>query len=178
MEASHRSNLPVKKINILAALVERTIFRKRAFRFLLFLLLALWCFAFSFDSLFNGSIEAAITYPFLKYIFHLVCHQLNEKSFLINGNYLMVCARCTGIYLGAFLTSIVALLYTKRTSLTLRWLYISMIPMLVDVASNTFHIYSYSKIFAFFTGLFFGSTVFIYILSTIENNFTDNLYTK
>ena len=34
---------------------------------------------------------------------HLICHQRPERSFFIGGRQLLVCARCTGLYLGAAL---------------------------------------------------------------------------
>jgi hypothetical protein len=52
-------------------------------------------------------------------------------------------------------------------------LYFSAIPMLIDVLSTTTGIYSYSKIIALLTGIFFGSATFAYILAAIENNFAD-----
>jgi hypothetical protein len=38
----------------------------------------------------------------------LVCHQLSERSFHWHGAQLAVCARCTGIYLGACAIAVVA----------------------------------------------------------------------
>src|SRR5262249_21355912 len=38
---------------------------------------------------------------------HFVCHQLQARSFHLWGTALPVCARCTGIYAGAAMTSIV-----------------------------------------------------------------------
>jgi uncharacterized membrane protein len=38
---------------------------------------------------------------------HLICHQLPERSFHLWDASLPVCARCTGIYLGASMTSLV-----------------------------------------------------------------------
>lgn len=34
---------------------------------------------------------------------HVICHQRPERSFFIGGRQLLVCARCTGLYLGAAL---------------------------------------------------------------------------
>ncbi|MBI5207960.1 MAG: DUF2085 domain-containing protein [Candidatus Firestonebacteria bacterium] len=43
-----------------------------------------------------------------------VCHQNFDRSFIINGLSLPICSRCTGIYLGAFLTYIYFLILSRR----------------------------------------------------------------
>jgi uncharacterized membrane protein len=43
-----------------------------------------------------------------------ICHQRPERSFFVAGTQLPVCARCTGLYLGAALAVPLALLITSR----------------------------------------------------------------
>ena len=43
----------------------------------------------------------------------LVCHQLPARSFQLWAHQMPVCARCTGIYLGAAVAAIVALPWTR-----------------------------------------------------------------
>lgn len=38
---------------------------------------------------------------------YAVCHRLTDRSFVINGRQFPLCARCTGMYLGAFLVFLV-----------------------------------------------------------------------
>ena len=40
---------------------------------------------------------------FLFAVGSVICHQLSERSFFIDGRQLPVCARCTGLYLGGLL---------------------------------------------------------------------------
>jgi uncharacterized membrane protein len=47
---------------------------------------------------------------------HLVCHQLPERSFHLWGAALPVCARCSGIYVGAAVASAVFGLARRRVS--------------------------------------------------------------
>lgn len=47
--------------------------------------------------------------------------------------------------------------------------------MLVDVVLVQFSAYDYSKTAALITGMLFGSVVFIYILSVLENSFSEQV---
>ena len=56
-----------------------------------------------------------IGYGFALFVYAIgsdVCHQRPERSFHLLGVQLPVCARCTGIYAGAALASIVAMAFT------------------------------------------------------------------
>jgi uncharacterized membrane protein len=47
-------------------------------------------------------IAAVVFAPDLVFpIGHFICHQRSERSFFFHGHQFAVCARCTGIYLGA-----------------------------------------------------------------------------
>lgn len=48
----------------------------------------------------------------LKYIGSFVCHQMAEKTFQVGGQFLPLCARCTGIYSG-FLLGIIYQIVTR-----------------------------------------------------------------
>ncbi len=47
----------------------------------------------------------AVVFP----IGHFICHQRPERSFFFHGHQLAVCARCTGLYLGAALAAPLAI---------------------------------------------------------------------
>ena len=47
---------------------------------------------------------------------HLICHQLPARSFHLWGASLPVCARCTGIYLGASLAAVALTVARRRSS--------------------------------------------------------------
>src|SRR3954465_2024069 len=42
---------------------------------------------------------------------HFICHQRPERTFFVHGQQMPVCARCTGLYLGAALAAPLALLF-------------------------------------------------------------------
>lgn len=146
---------------------------KTFLRSIIFILLLLWCTGFSLNVIFPHSTYSMVTYPILKRLYATVCHQRPEKTFFISGNRFLVCARCTGIYFGALVISLLSIFFFRKISFGIKLLYVSMVPMLADVVMTTLGIYSYVKLISFVTGLFFGSVVFIYILAAIENNFVD-----
>ncbi len=120
-----------------------------------------------------GRNEIGTTFFFTDKIYSLVCHQDNAKSFFIGGHKLEVCARCTGIYMGAVLFSIAALFFNRLRPRDKKWLLYSMIPMAADVILYSIGIYNYSKWIAFSTGLILGSISILYIFTGIEEYFFD-----
>ena len=143
---------------------------KRIIRTILFILIFIWCFGFLSPIFYSLNHFAVITYPFTKKIYSIVCHQINKKSFTINGEKLLVCARCTGIYLGAFSASFISIFYFPDEIKGIELFLISLIFILTDVLLTTAGVYHYSKYLAMATGLFFGSVSFVYILNVVENN--------
>jgi uncharacterized membrane protein len=62
-----------------------------------------------------------------------ICHRLPDRTFNIRGYYFPVCARCTGLYLGAILFFTYSLFFLIGYSQTLILLaFISIIPMIID----------------------------------------------
>jgi uncharacterized membrane protein len=104
-----------------------------------------------------------------------VCHQDKVKTFYFNSAFLSVCARCLGVYSGAFISSLVMLFMNKVLKFNLKPLLIISSPMLADVFLVQFSAYDYSKTAALITGMLFGSIVFIYILSVLENSFSEQV---
>lgn len=121
--------------------------------------------------------QTEILLPFLKMTYSHVCHQIPQKSFSFNGQTFLVCARCTGIYMGIFMTSAATLFFRQQKVYPLNklLLLIAGLPMLLDVFFSTFGVYTYNKIIACCTGIIFGSVVFAYILNVLfEIFFNDN----
>ncbi len=143
--------------------IERT-----QFRIVFFLSLMTWCFGFTFASLFPKS-EAIILYPLLKQFYSTVCHQMDYKSFELNGSHFLVCARCTGIYFGGLITSLIFLFLRAGIILKIKYLFIAASPMFVDVILYSSGVYPYSKVIALITGFLFGSVTAGIILLTVDN---------
>lgn len=114
-------------------------------------------------------------YPALAAVLYLffapVCHQNPERSFFILGHTLAVCHRCTGIYLGLFLSSIVpfdrrGLLASPR--LRRIWVLAASAPLLLDVVLPYFGVWTNCSASRFTTGLIFGATLSSLLLPGVE----------
>ena len=153
--------------------VKSTARSKKLIRLVIFILLFAWCTGFSTASLFPKSDTALVLHPLLKHAYGLVCHQIPFKTFYVSGHHFLVCARCSGIYFGALIISLLSLFFLPKMNFGLKFLYSAMFPMAADVIFTSTGIYAYSKPIAFATGIFFGSVVFVYILAVLENNLLD-----
>ena len=87
---------------------------------------------------------------------------------------MLVCARCTGIYFGASAASLLFLFPVKLKAFHLKYFLIASIPLAADVIFYNTGVYAYNKIVSLFTGIVWGSVVFIFILTAIEKYFYTN----
>jgi uncharacterized membrane protein len=139
------------------------------FRIFVFLLISAWCVGFSFKSLSGGSALSLVSSPILNLFYHNVCHQEDQKLIIINGFPLLVCARCTGIYLGALVTSILVLISLRNIKISHILFKSAIIILAADVIINNLFFTNYNKLTAFFTGLFFGAVCLLIVISVFEN---------
>jgi uncharacterized membrane protein len=108
--------------------------------------------------------------PFLYACFSPLCHQVPERSFIVLGYPLAVCARCLGIYLG-FLGGLV--LYAARRGFrTLRLpgtaaFVLVTVPILLDTAGNLLGFWSTSNAVRFATGLLWGPVLPFYFVTAV-----------
>jgi uncharacterized membrane protein len=96
----------------------------------------------------------AATHPFaallLRNFFSQLCHQDPERSFLLGGAPVAVCARCLGIYWGA---AIGALLRLRRARW---WLGIAVVVNLADVAMEVLRWHGNAPGYRFVLGWMLG----------------------
>ena len=111
--------------------------------------------------------SGAYFFPFLKTFYGNVCHQQPEKTITLFGHSMLVCARCGGIYFGAFLSSIIILFVKFQNGIKTKYFFLAGVPMLADVILYSLGIYHYSKTVAFLTGLLLGSAAFIYFYDAL-----------
>ena len=99
--------------------------------------------------------------------FSYVCHQIPERSFFIGGHQFAVCARCTGIYAGFALATV---LYPLVRSLRQteapprKWLFLAAAPLAIDFAVGYLGIWANTHSSRFATGALLGAVAVFYVM--------------
>ena len=135
----------------------------------IFFFLVIWCAGFLFPVIVPQFPNKIVTEQILKYNYSIVCHQQEAASFQSGGNHFLVCARCSGLYLGALLVSVMMLIRIFKGRLNLKPLIIFSLPLVFDALAVRVHLYNYSKVVAFSTGLLCGGIIIIYIFDALQN---------
>jgi uncharacterized membrane protein len=137
------------------------------FRLTLFTLMLIWSIGILYPMFPAENHDKFIEF-LLAAVYSTVCHQQAEKCISIDGSRMLVCARCAGIYSGALFIALTAILLKKlRINNTI--LFTALTVLCADVLSVFIGIYDYSKIIAFTTGMFFGISIYLYLLIELEN---------
>lgn len=105
-----------------------------------------------------------------------ICHQLPERSFFVHDHQMPLCSRCTGIYLGIFITILfyffTRFIKNKKPSLppniAIGAISIFFICLVVfNAISPIFNIYT-DNILRFITGILFGISLPLFLLPAIN----------
>lgn len=119
---------------------------------------------------------------FLYFIGEKTCHQMHDRSLLINNNQIPICFRCIGIYIGTsitfilsllkkpqgtFLVSLCKLVSTNKVKILSQCnLYKIVIigillssPMIIDLTLQNYTLYASNNSIRFFTGILFGGAL-------------------
>lgn len=142
---------------------------KRSYSLVLFFLLLFWCLGIFSEWLIKIDEHFVFALPFLQKTYSLVCHQEKNKLLFFDGVGTLVCARCTGIYLGLLVSSLLVLFKLPKIKFRINILLAATLPMIIDVLLGSLKIYTYSKLLAFSTGLFLGSIGFFYLYAGLNN---------
>lgn len=102
----------------------------------------------------------SISLIYIKNLFSFVCHQIPERSFYINGNPMIICSRCFGIYTG-ITTLLLLSLFLKSIhqyilKINLKFILIFALPLLIDWITNFLLSINFSNIVHFLTGIIFS----------------------
>lgn len=139
------------------------------FRILIFILLLIWNLGIFSQYFITLNKNFLLVYPFVKKSYSLVCHQQESKLIYVGTVSSEVCARCSGIYLGALTFSLFSVFVRTKKYPSNRFLFISTLPMFIDVFLYSIGIYQYSKTIAFVTGFLFGSVGFSYFYGSVND---------
>jgi uncharacterized membrane protein len=102
--------------------------------------------------------------------FSVLCHQLPERSYFIDGHKFGVCSRCTGIYAGfAFTLLLYPLVRSLRTTTTpaRKWLLMAAAPLAIDFSLTFLGIWENTHTSRLLTGLLLGSVAVFYVMPGI-----------
>lgn len=95
------------------------------------------------------------------HFFSYICHQIDERSFHAAGEPFAVCSRCFGVYLGLFLGFAVYPAWRPVDNIEAPprfWLFLSLIPLIIDWALTVFGIWENTQLSRLITGLILGAT--------------------
>ena len=103
-------------------------------------------------------------------LFSPVCHQIPARSFAFFGHSWAVCHRCSGIYFGLLLGSLVpfgwnSILQSPR--LRRLWVICGVAPLLVDVMLQFSGVWTNNPVSRFLTGLLFGAMLSSLVLPAL-----------
>jgi uncharacterized membrane protein len=143
------------------------IFKSTTFLYLIFFsAVSLWCsmiIATPLLAINEYGFASGITYLF----FSKICHQMPERSFFIFDKQFAVCSRCTGLYFGFLLGTIIYPLISRLKPSWIpakKYFFLAGIPIFLDIfirfvqiAENTF----FSRLI---TGLLLGATTVFFVL--------------
>ena len=99
--------------------------------------------------------------------FSYLCHQIPERSFHLGGHPLAVCSRCTGLYAGFAVATLVLPLVRslKRTETPhVIWLLLSVVPLAIDFGLTYLGIWENNHFTRVTTGALFGAVAAIYVV--------------
>lgn len=142
------------------------------YKFSFFILISIWVILIFAEPISSKFHEMLYALPFTQIIFSNVCHQNPDKLIETGYYHTLVCARCTGIYLGAWFSALIILILTKIKEFEVKYLIISLIPVVADVFFVKIGLYNYNKTTAFISGTILGSSVFYYFYKVISSQYS------
>lgn len=114
----------------------------------------------------------SLLHEILHFFGRAICHQLAERSIVVTGESLSVCARDTGIYIGIFSTLVYLHLTKRKAIITIPSIKVSflllffLVPLMVDGLGSYLHLFESNNTRRLVTGISFGIVLpyFVYPL--------------
>ncbi|MBA4250176.1 MAG: hypothetical protein C0442_00415 [Chlorobiaceae bacterium] len=141
---------------------------------LLSIISAVWLFGIFSSSILGESSFGLLANFYLSFLYSKVCHQADHKSFMLGVDQLLVCSRCTGIYIGVFFSLIISLFVSKNFSKKmLMIIYLAVFILLLDVLVNNYFLTNYFKISAFISGFIFAFLISLFSINYFKKESYD-----
>ncbi len=106
----------------------------------------------------------------LKNFYGSICHQIESRCFFVNAKPMLICARCTGIFGGAFiLFLILSLNKTLRKSLdkfSFKSILVFALPLIIEWSLNFIFKIETTNFVRFLTGIIF-SIIPVYFMNSL-----------
>jgi len=150
---------------------------KRKILFILAYGVTIWLILIILAPLFR-SLEISIfkiVSEYMYFFFEPVCHQIPERSILLNSEPMAVCTRCFAIYFGAFIFLLFIIIQKKIYNLNPGWMIIFSLPAIIDFMLEKLGFYVNIPIIRVLTGLIFGVAIIHLILYSIWDIKRENL---
>ena len=115
----------------------------------------------------------SVSHPLYKF-FSFICHQIEGRSFHLDGHPFGVCSRCFGVYFGLFAGFVLYPVWRRVDDiepLPRIWLFLSMVPIGIDWGLGVFGIWENTHISRFITGLILGIACATYIIPALVEIF-------
>ena len=107
---------------------------------------------------------------FMYFFYKPVCHQISERSFLLNGHTLAVCVRCFSFYLGGLLVTSIYIFKDKIYMWTITSYIFFVLPALLDFLLEKIDFYTNIGGLRLLTGLLLGIAFFQLLLLSMAMN--------
>ncbi|HEX8475784.1 MAG TPA: DUF2085 domain-containing protein [Pyrinomonadaceae bacterium] len=114
-----------------------------------------------------GRVRAGVWSSVVYAAFGMICHQMPERSFHVEGHPLAVCARCFGVYAGFAASVLVYPLMRslQRTDVPSRvWLLAAVLPLAVDFTLGFTGLWENTHASRFATGALAGAASVFYVM--------------
>jgi uncharacterized membrane protein len=105
---------------------------------------------------------------FIYFFYQPVCHQIGDRSFLIDGFTMTVCVRCFSFYLGGFFITSFYLFKDKIQMWRISTYILLALPAFLDFSIEKLSFYSNIAEIRFLTGLLFGVVLFHLLLLSLS----------
>lgn len=103
-------------------------------------------------------------------LFSFLCHQLDDRSFHVEGEKFAVCARCFGVYLGIIVGFVAYPIWRRIDNidpLPKFWLFAGCVPITVDWSLTIFGIWENTDLSRLLTGILLGFACGTFIVPSI-----------